>query len=73
MSQNIILERILCAWMKWAEAWRNKEGLSLEKMGFGYMLQGGSAESNVDPYATRPTPDNEWLTDAVPHLDDCST
>lgn len=55
-------------WMKWAEAWMNKKDLKIEKMGFGYMLQGGSPESNIDPYATKPTPDNEWLTEAVPHL-----
>lgn len=55
-------------WMKWAEAWMNKEEVSIDKIGFGYMLQGGSAESNTDPYAEGPTDDNEWLTDSIPHL-----
>lgn len=55
-------------WMTWADAWMNKKDLKISTMGFGYMLQGGSAESNVDPFATAPTPDNEWITDAVPHL-----
>lgn len=55
-------------WMKWADAWMNKEEVNIDKIGFGYMLQGGSAESNTDPYAEGPTDDNEWLTDAIPHL-----
>lgn len=55
-------------WMKWADAWMNKEEVNIDKIGFGYMLQGGSAESNTDPYAKEPTDDNEWLTDAIPHL-----
>lgn len=32
------------------------------------MLQGGSPESNVDPYAEGPTEDNEWLDEGVPHV-----
>ena len=55
-------------WMKWADAWMNKKEVNIDKIGFGYMLQGGSAESNTDPYAKEPTDDNEWLTDAIPHL-----
>lgn len=55
-------------WLKWADAWMNKKDLVITKMGFGYMLQGGTPESNTDPYANGPTDDNEWLTEAVPHL-----
>lgn len=55
-------------WMKWADAWMKKEEANIDKIGFGYMLQGGSPESNTDPYAEGPTDDNEWMTDAVPHL-----
>lgn len=55
-------------WMKWMEAWMNKEDFKTDKMGFGYMLQGGSPGSNIDPYATEPTDDNEWLTGEIPHL-----
>ena len=55
-------------WMKWADAWMNKKEVNIDKIGFGSMLQGGSAESNTDPYAKEPTDDNEWLTDAMPHL-----
>ena len=55
-------------WLKWADAWMNKKEFKTDRMGFGYMLQGGSPESNTDPYATGPTSDNEWLTEGVPHL-----
>lgn len=55
-------------WLKWAEAWMNKKDLNIDKMGFGYMLQGGTPESNTDPYAEGPTEDNEWMKEAVPHL-----
>lgn len=56
-------------WMEWADAWMNKREPNITTVGFGYMLQdpeGG--ESNVDPFATGPTPDNEWIEDGVPHL-----
>ncbi|MCW9708040.1 hypothetical protein [Fodinibius salsisoli] len=55
-------------WMQWAEAWMNKEDVNITQIGFGYMLQGGTPESNTDPYAEGPTEDNEWMTDPVPHL-----
>ena len=55
-------------WMKWAEAWMNKQDVNINKMGFGYMLQGGTPESNTDPYAEGPTKDNEWISESVPHL-----
>lgn len=55
-------------WLKWADAWMNNKEVTIDKMGFGYMLQGGTPESNTDPYAEGPTPDNEWLKDPVPHL-----
>ena len=55
-------------WLNWADAWMNKTEPTYTEMGFGYMLQGGTAESNTDPYATGPTPDNEWMEEGVPHL-----
>ncbi|MDZ7715327.1 MAG: hypothetical protein U5J95_03860 [Balneolaceae bacterium] len=57
------------SWMKLVAAWMNKEDeVKIDKMGFGYMLQGGAEESNVDPFATEPTDDNEWISNPVPHL-----
>lgn len=55
-------------WLEWADAWMNKKETNITQMGFGYMLQGGTPESNTDPYAEGPTPDNEWMTEGVPHL-----
>lgn len=55
-------------WLAWADAWMNKKPLKNERMGFGYMLQENDAGSNIDPFATGPTPDNEWLDKGVPHL-----
>lgn len=55
-------------WLNWADAWMNKKATTITQMGFGYMLQGGTPESNTDPYAEGPTPDNEWMTEGIPHL-----
>jgi len=55
-------------WLVWADAWMHKTEPNITKMGFGYMLQGGSPESNTDPYAEGPTDDNEWMDKGVPHL-----
>lgn len=55
-------------WMKWAEAWMNKTDINIDRIGMGYMLQGGTPESNVDPYAEGPASDNEWMEKSVPHL-----
>lgn len=58
-------------WMEWVDAWVNKRDPNITTMGFGYMLQDppkGVGESNIDPYGTEPTADNEWIDDGVPHL-----
>jgi hypothetical protein len=55
-------------WLEWVDAWINKKELQIDRMGFGYMLAGGSPNSNLDPYAEGPAPDNEWMDEGVPHL-----
>lgn len=55
-------------WMKWADAWMNKTEPQYTKIGIGYMLQGGTPQSNTDPYAEKPTEDNEWMSKSVPHV-----
>lgn len=56
-------------WLAWADAWMHrKPEVKIDRIGFGYMLQGGSPESNVDPYAEGRTEDNEWLDEGVPHV-----
>lgn len=56
-------------WMAWAEAWQNRaDPPLLDSPAFGYMLQGDFPVSNVDPYATGPTDDNDWIMDSGPHI-----
>jgi hypothetical protein len=37
-------------------------------MGFAYMLQGDLPVSNTDPFATAPTPTNQWIQTGGPHI-----
>jgi hypothetical protein len=46
--------------MEWAHAWLKHEAPP-DKVGFVYMLAGGSDGSNTDPYAQKPEPDNHWI------------
>jgi hypothetical protein len=46
--------------MEWAQAWQDK-GPAPQKRGFIYMLRGDNGTSNTDPYATKQTPDNNWV------------
>jgi hypothetical protein len=56
-------------WLAWADAWMNRKPMVAPKtISFGYMLQGDFPSSNVDPYATAATADNEWLEDGGPHV-----
>lgn len=53
--------------MAWAHAWINHEMPPKGKIGFMYMLKGGTDASNTDPYATQPTTSNNWLQTG-PHV-----
>ena len=53
--------------MAWAHAWMTKTQPPEGKVGFAYMLQGGSDASNEDPYATEPGEGQEWV-DTGPHV-----
>lgn len=55
-------------WMGWLDAWMNRTDPTIDRVAFGYMLQGGSPTSNTDPYAEGPTAENEWLSESVPHV-----
>lgn len=49
-------------WQEWVDAWVNKRAPKASGMGIAYMLQGEKAGvSNTDPYATSPTPTNQWI------------
>src|SRR5580765_7037308 len=47
------------AW-EWAGAWMGHKTPASGKVGFMYMLSGGTDASNTDPYATKPSAKNHW-------------
>jgi hypothetical protein len=53
--------------MEWAMAWIGKTEPPKGKVGFIYMLSGGTDASNTDPYATGPAEGNNWITTG-PHV-----
>ena len=53
--------------MEWAMAWIGKTDPPAGKVGFIYMLSGGTDASNTDPYATGPADGNNWITTG-PHV-----
>jgi hypothetical protein len=56
------------AWQAWGEAWMHKQDPPQpQAVGVAYMLRGDTGASNTDPYATKPTPDNQWVVTG-PHV-----
>ena len=53
--------------LEWAHAWMEHKNPPADKMGFGYMLVGGSDASNTDPFATKPAAGGKWV-DTGPHV-----
>lgn len=53
--------------MEWAGAWMAHKTPPAGKVGFMYMLAGGTDASNTDPYATKPTAENHWIKTG-PHI-----
>jgi hypothetical protein len=53
--------------MEWAHAWMTKQQPPKGKIGFGYMLAGGSDASNRDPHAAKPEAGRKWV-DTGPHI-----
>jgi len=53
--------------MEWAQAWLEKKEPPHNKVGFMYMLSGGTDASNTDPYAQKPEPNNNWV-ETGPHV-----
>ena len=47
--------------MEWAHAWMTHQPPP-DKVGFMFMLAGGSDASNTDPYAKGPEAGNHWIT-----------
>jgi hypothetical protein len=55
-------------WQAWGDAWMNKkEPPKRTTVGVAYMLKGDKGASNIDPYATKPTADNQWVVSG-PHI-----
>lgn len=55
-------------WLKVIDGLKNKTEPTYSRVGIGYMLQGDTAVSNSDPYASSPTGPNDWVEDPGPHL-----
>lgn len=53
--------------MEWAHAWFKHEAPPAGKVGFMYMLAGGTDASNTDPFATAPSATNHWVKTG-PHI-----
>lgn len=53
--------------MEWIGAWLGHKEPATGKVGFMYMLEGGTDASNTDPYATKPTAENNWVKTG-PHV-----
>ena len=53
--------------VEWVHAWMVRKNPPPDKMGFGYMLAGGSDASNTDPFATKPAAGGRWV-DTGPHV-----
>jgi hypothetical protein len=54
------------AWA-WAGAWMSHKPPAAGKVGFMYMLSGGTDASNTDPFAAKPSANNHWIKTG-PHV-----
>lgn len=48
--------------MLWMQAYITQTTPNLTQNGIAYMLAGGSDASNTDPFATKPTQGNDWIS-----------
>lgn len=55
-------------WINWLEAYMNQSEPDITDIGMGYMLVGGEPNSNLDPFASGPTADNQWMDEVKPHV-----
>lgn len=53
--------------MLWVDAWLKKKTPPRNKVGFMYMMAGGTDASNTDPYAQKPEAGNNWV-ETGPHV-----
>jgi hypothetical protein len=55
------------AWLAWMKAYMAGEEPQITALGIGYMLQGGTAASNIDPFALEPAAGDVWHVEP-PHI-----
>jgi len=55
-------------WLEVLDAWMNKREPNYSGIGISYMLQGDMPVSNIDPFATGPTDNNQWIQVGKPHI-----
>ena len=53
--------------LEWVTAWMEHKDPPTGKVGFMYMLAGGTDASNTDPYAQKPDANNNWV-ETRPHV-----
>ncbi len=53
--------------MEWAGAWMAHKDPPAGKVGFMYMMAGGTDFSNTDPFASEPSDENHWIKTG-PHV-----
>ena len=53
--------------LEWVHAWIGHTNPAPGKVGFMYMLAGGTDASNTDPYAAKPDAKNHWIKTG-PHV-----
>ncbi len=54
-------------WDNWMTAWKTKSDFRPDRVGISYMLAGDEGASNIDPFATGPSDDNDWIVEG-PHM-----
>lgn len=55
-------------WREVIDAWQNQRDPVFQGIGISYMLQGDLPVSNIDPFATAPSADNQWIQVGGPHI-----
>jgi hypothetical protein len=48
-------------WQAWADAYMSKKDPQVKTTGVAYMLHGDAGASNTDPFAAKPTANNQWV------------
>ena len=55
-------------WLNFLDAYVNKKDPTYSQTGIAYMLQGDTAVSNTDPFATQHKPGDDWVDGLKAHM-----